>query len=132
MIDYGFAAIASSDPGDSGVGWVLTGTGQIQRAVSIADRVKRLLRPLFGAVWSEGHRGNAAPLKKMVDAAPVIVADRVRLVLAPLVSAGELALTAVDAAATANNSKFMAVAIRGVDQQRRPFQLSEFVRIGDA
>ena len=128
--DYGFAAIPSGDPLDPGLGWELTATGQIRRAAGAAHKIARLLRPLWGPVWSEKHRGNAERLKKFVDAAPVIVADRIRLVLQPMLDSGEIADLNVTTGEVEGGGKFLRANISGVDQRKQVFQLSEFVRIG--
>ncbi len=61
-------------------GWALDALGQIRRAASAADVMRRILRPFFGAVVGEPWRGNTRRdvLKKVVDAAPVICAEITR------------------------------------------------------
>jgi hypothetical protein len=66
----------------------------------------------------------------MVDTMPVIVRDRARLVLGPMLDTGEIAIDSLAAAPTAGNSKFMSLGLRGRDAQQRVVSLSEFVRIG--
>lgn len=131
MTDPGFAAVASSDVRDPGVGWALTSDGQIRRATSFADKARRLLRPLFGPVAAEPYRGAAdrAWLRKVVDAAPVICADRARLLLSPMTGAGELSELSVSAAVEATNPEYVRVVVRAVGGDGRAFELSEFARI---
>lgn len=109
-------------------GWALTESGQIRRATSVADKVRRLLRPLFGPVWSEPHRGNAARPGKMLGAIDTIVGDRVRLVLEPLRISGELLSLTVTVTAT-DNAQRRQVSLSFIDGDKRPHQLTEFVQV---
>jgi hypothetical protein len=109
-------------------GWALTESGQLRRATSVVDKVHRLLRPLFGAVWCEPHRGNAERPKKMLDAIDTIVADRVRLVLEPLRVSGEVLSLSVVVTAT-DNAQRRQVSLSFIDGDKRPHQLTEFVQV---
>lgn len=109
-------------------GWGLDAHGRIVRG-TIVDRVRRLLRPLWGPVWCEPGRGDA-PWPRQTDAIAVIVEDRIRYVLAPLVAGREIASLAVtvetDSATPGSRAR---ARIAFVDAMRRPHQLSEFVRL---
>lgn len=108
-------------------GWALTAHGRIVRG-TIADRVRRLLRPLWGPVWCEPLRGDA-PWPRQTDAIGVIVEDRIRYVLAPLVAAREIASLVVTIETDSAAPKRALARITFVDAMRRPHQLSEFVRL---
>lgn len=125
---YGFA-FASYGGAAGGWGKLPTANGKIPRATSIVDTVRRLLRPLWGPVWSEPHRGNAARPKKMVDAMPVITADRARLVLDPLVKSGEIAMLKTSVSAHPYNPERNVLTLEFVDAEKRPYELTEFVRV---
>lgn len=123
MTDFGFAYVNR--------GWALTPDGQLLRASTAADLCARLLRPFFGAVVGEAYRGNAQrdTLKKVGDAAPVIVADRFRLLLRPLTRDGVVRDLAVSAAVETTNPEYVRVQGTATDQDRNPVRLDEFVRI---
>ncbi len=109
-------------------GWGLTGHGQIQRATSVVDKVRRVLRPLWGAVWSAPDRGNAPTPKGLVDSLGVMIADRVFFLLEPLLRRGEISNLTVDVAET-SDAKRRRVQITFLDENKKPHSLSEFVRV---
>jgi hypothetical protein len=127
MADYGFAANWNGD----GYGWALDAQGQIVRAQNAGDKMKRLLRPFFGAVALEPYRGSPdrAMLKKRVDAAPIICQDRARLLLKPMLDAGEISNLRVVASVQATAPEFIVLAISVLDERKQPISMTEFVRI---
>lgn len=126
-MNYGFA-YSTTGTSDGRGGWAQAANGQIQRAGSIEDKVRRLLRPLWGAVWSEPERGNARQTKA-VDALNVIIADRARLVLNPLIAGSEISELSVEVVAHPTNAQRRAVRIEFRDSQRQPHKLTLFVRV---
>jgi hypothetical protein len=118
--NFGFAYIDD--------GWAPDAIGQIRRATSICDKMRRLLQPMWGAVRGEYYRGNArAP--RAVDALSVIVADRLRLLLTPLIRTGEIDQLDIQAAANPTNPKRRRAQISFVDRDGHVQQLSGFVRV---
>ncbi len=111
-----------------GGGWAATATGQIRRATSICDKVARLLQPMWGAVRGEYYRGNARQTQA-VDALAVIQTDRIRLLLEPLVRAGEISGLEVEVAAHSSSQKRRSATIRFVDTDGHVQQLSGYVRV---
>ncbi|MDP8224501.1 MAG: hypothetical protein P9L99_14165 [Candidatus Lernaella stagnicola] len=117
---YGFAYF--------GAGWRVSPAGQIQRATSIVDKARRLLRPLWGPVWSDPERGDPPRPPKSVDAIDVIVGDRAFELLLPMVRRGEISGLDVQVLETTNRKR-RHVKIFFLDEHKKPHVLSEFVRL---
>lgn len=120
-INYGFAY--------SGGGWAKTAAGQIQRAAGANDKVNRLLRPLFGPVVSEPHRGNAPKPTQVGDNISVVLADRVQLVLSPMLNNGEIENAQTKVRVDPTSPKFPLMAINGRDRAKAPFSVQVFTRV---
>lgn len=124
MALYGFA----SEPGRA---LILDAHGQLKFAASPADKMRRLLSPLWGPVWCEAWRGNA-PWPRGVDALDVIIADRIVHLLSPMVDSGEISdvtVRVLGAEPAPDGSKRRRAAVGCKDEQRRTQELSVFVRI---
>lgn len=126
MSDHGFAWVTSD--GRLG-GWEPTPTGQIERATSPVDKVRRLQRPFWGPVWSERYRGNAPAPKKAHDAIDAVNADRLRLLLSPMTDAGEIADLEASSGPHPTDPERRMLLEKFRDGDKRPYRLSETVRI---
>lgn len=104
---------------DGKAGWRVTSTGQIARAETIVDKVRRRLRPFWYPLTPPRN----------VDAIDVIVADRFRLLLDPMLRSGELTDLKVAVGAHPSNSKRRKIEAVIFDADQHPHQLTEFVRI---
>ena len=113
---------------DAAAGWTITETGQIARAASIVDKARRLLRPLFGPVRGETWRGNVA-WPRGVDSLDVIIADRIRYLLTPMLTAGELSSVEIEVVDHPTQPKRKAAALILYDTNKKPHRLTEPVRI---